>query len=85
VTSIGNKRALILRNHGLLAHGPTIPDAFNTLYRLQRACEVQAATSVIDEGLTIPEEICNDCVPQHGRLPIVDGTRALRRDGPPDR
>jgi ribulose-5-phosphate 4-epimerase/fuculose-1-phosphate aldolase len=60
VTSIGNKRALILRNHGLLAHGPTIPDAFNTLYRLQRACEVQVATSVIDEGLTISPEICED-------------------------
>jgi ribulose-5-phosphate 4-epimerase/fuculose-1-phosphate aldolase len=60
VASLGNKRALILRNHGLLVHGPTIADAFNVLYRLQRACEVQIATSAIDEGIRISDEICAD-------------------------
>jgi ribulose-5-phosphate 4-epimerase/fuculose-1-phosphate aldolase len=60
VASLGNKRALILRNHGLLAYGPTIADAFNVMYRLQRACEVQLATAAIDEGITISEDICSE-------------------------
>jgi ribulose-5-phosphate 4-epimerase/fuculose-1-phosphate aldolase len=43
VASIGNKRAVILRNHGLLAWGPSVPEAFMTLWTLQRACDVQIA------------------------------------------
>jgi ribulose-5-phosphate 4-epimerase/fuculose-1-phosphate aldolase len=54
VANLGAKRALILRNHGLLATGPTIPDAFILMKLLQRACEVQLATSNIDEGIEIP-------------------------------
>jgi ribulose-5-phosphate 4-epimerase/fuculose-1-phosphate aldolase len=57
VADLGNKRALILRNHGLLVHGPTIPDAFVVLLKLERACEIQAATSVIDAGITIPPDV----------------------------
>jgi len=45
VASIGKKRALILRNHGLLAWGPSLPEAFMTLWTLQRACDVQIAAS----------------------------------------
>ena len=45
VASIGDKRAVILRNHGLLAWGPSVPEAFMTLWTLQRACDVQIAAS----------------------------------------
>jgi ribulose-5-phosphate 4-epimerase/fuculose-1-phosphate aldolase len=45
LASIGDKRAVILRNHGLLAWGPTLPEAFMTLWTLQRACDVQAAAA----------------------------------------
>ena len=45
VRSLGNKRALILRNHGLLAWGPSLPEAFLMLWTLQRACDVQIASS----------------------------------------
>ncbi|HEY6824758.1 MAG TPA: class II aldolase/adducin family protein [Steroidobacteraceae bacterium] len=45
VASIGAKRAVILRNHGLLAWGPSLPEAFMTLWTLQRACDVQIASS----------------------------------------
>ena len=45
VASVGTKRAVILRNHGLLAWGPTVPEAFLTLWTLQRACDVQIAAS----------------------------------------
>ena len=45
VASIGAKKAVILRNHGLLAWGPSVPEAFMTLWTLQRACDVQIAAS----------------------------------------
>jgi len=44
LASIGDKPAVILRNHGLLAWGRTLPQTFATLWTLQRACEVQLAT-----------------------------------------
>jgi ribulose-5-phosphate 4-epimerase/fuculose-1-phosphate aldolase len=43
--SIGGKRALILRNHGLLAWGCSVPEAFMLLWTLQRACDVQIAAA----------------------------------------
>jgi len=45
LASIGSRRAVILRNHGLLAWGPSLPEAFMTLWTLQRACDVQIAAS----------------------------------------
>jgi ribulose-5-phosphate 4-epimerase/fuculose-1-phosphate aldolase len=57
VADLGDKRALILRNHGLLVHGPTVPDAFVVLLKLERACEIQAATCAIDSGITIPGDV----------------------------
>jgi ribulose-5-phosphate 4-epimerase/fuculose-1-phosphate aldolase len=47
LASIGAKRAVILRNHGLLAWGPTVPEAFLWLWNLQRACDVQAASAAM--------------------------------------
>lgn len=40
---LGNHSALILRNHGLLTVGASIPDAFLFMFNLQRACEIQIA------------------------------------------
>ena len=45
LASVGTKRAVILRNHGLLAWGPSVPEAFLMLWTLQRACDVQIAAS----------------------------------------
>ena len=39
--SIGTHNALILRNHGLLTVGRTIPEAFLRYWRLNRAAEIQ--------------------------------------------
>jgi ribulose-5-phosphate 4-epimerase/fuculose-1-phosphate aldolase len=45
VADIGNKPAVILRNHGLLAWGPSVAEAYLMLWTLQRACDVQIAAS----------------------------------------
>ena len=44
VASLGRRNHLILRNHGLLALAPDLPTAFNRLWTLQRACEIQLAS-----------------------------------------
>ena len=44
VAALGDKYYLILRNHGLLVAGPTVAEAFQRLWTLQRACEVQLAS-----------------------------------------
>jgi ribulose-5-phosphate 4-epimerase/fuculose-1-phosphate aldolase len=50
-------RAMILRNHGLLVGGRTIPEAFDHIYFLERACEAQiAAQSGGAELVMCPEE-----------------------------
>jgi ribulose-5-phosphate 4-epimerase/fuculose-1-phosphate aldolase len=41
VSDLGNNDTLILRNHGLLVCGRTIPDAFNRMYFLENACRLQ--------------------------------------------
>jgi len=43
--SIGDKKVVILRNHGLLAWGASIPEAFLWLWTLQRACEIQVSAA----------------------------------------
>jgi ribulose-5-phosphate 4-epimerase/fuculose-1-phosphate aldolase len=41
VEDLGDKTAMMLRNHGLLTTGRTVPEAFIRLYRLERACQTQ--------------------------------------------
>jgi ribulose-5-phosphate 4-epimerase/fuculose-1-phosphate aldolase len=43
VANLGDRDLMILRNHGLLALGTTLPAAFSALWTLQRACEIQLA------------------------------------------
>jgi ribulose-5-phosphate 4-epimerase/fuculose-1-phosphate aldolase len=44
VRDLGDHNALILRNHGLLTRGKTIPEAFNAMHRLELSCKTQLAT-----------------------------------------
>jgi ribulose-5-phosphate 4-epimerase/fuculose-1-phosphate aldolase len=43
VADIGDKDVLILRNHGLLTMGKSVPEAFELMYFLERACQIQLA------------------------------------------
>lgn len=55
--SMGDKPALILRNHGLLAWGGSIPMAFAMLWTLQRACEIQVAGAALGPTVPVPEAV----------------------------
>jgi ribulose-5-phosphate 4-epimerase/fuculose-1-phosphate aldolase len=43
VADLGENNAMIMRNHGLLACGPSLPEAFNTIYQLETSCRAQVA------------------------------------------
>jgi ribulose-5-phosphate 4-epimerase/fuculose-1-phosphate aldolase len=66
VASLGSKRALILRNHGLLAWGPTLPEAFMMLWTLQRACDVQIAAAAAGALNPIRDEVFAQTVRESG-------------------
>lgn len=40
--SLGNNKFLILRNHGLLTVGKSVPEAFLAMYTLEVSCQIQA-------------------------------------------
>jgi ribulose-5-phosphate 4-epimerase/fuculose-1-phosphate aldolase len=44
VRDLGSHTFLMLKNHGLLTVGKTIPDAFLAMYLFQRACDIQIAS-----------------------------------------
>jgi ribulose-5-phosphate 4-epimerase/fuculose-1-phosphate aldolase len=66
IASIGAKPAVILRNHGLLAWGPSIPEAYMLLWTLQRACDVQIASSSAGELNPIAEAVFEQTVRESG-------------------
>jgi ribulose-5-phosphate 4-epimerase/fuculose-1-phosphate aldolase len=58
VADLGHKVFLILRNHGLLTVGPTVADAFLSMFLLERACRIQIlAQSSGGKLIPIPEQI----------------------------
>ena len=52
---------MILRNHGLLAWGETLPRTFAILWLLQRACEIQVASTAMGPVIEIPEDVQKKC------------------------
>jgi ribulose-5-phosphate 4-epimerase/fuculose-1-phosphate aldolase len=52
VADLGDSNFLILRNHGLLTVGRTIPDAFLFMYALETACQIQLAAQSGGSALT---------------------------------
>jgi len=84
VDNLGDRRLMILRNHGLLSLGSTLAEAFVRLWTLNRACEVQLATAALGAPRLIADDIAarstRDALqfdPRHGAG--ADVLRALLR------
>src|SRR5688500_5007127 len=54
VRDLGHYKAMILRNHGLLAVGRTVSEAFTNLFWLERACKAQVAAMACNTKLVLP-------------------------------
>jgi len=56
VQNLGNREAMVLRNHGLLTTGATIAECFNNMYRLERACQLQVMALSCNTELQLPPQ-----------------------------
>ena len=56
VVDLGNKNAMVLRNHGLLVCGGSIPQTFNRMYWLEQACRIQIDVLASGRTLHMPTE-----------------------------
>jgi ribulose-5-phosphate 4-epimerase/fuculose-1-phosphate aldolase len=65
VRDLGEHEGMIMRNHGLLTVGASIPEAFNSMFRLERACQVQVTALSCNTELTLPPQ---DVVDESYRL-----------------
>ena len=73
VRDLGEHRAMILRNHGLLVGGRTIAEAFSEIYYLERACQAQVAAG--DGELVIPPEaVCRHTAAQFNQEGVLAHT-----------
>lgn len=59
VRNLGDKRIMLLKNHGILVMGRTLPEAFIKHWSLQRACEIQLATLSMGQPVHVPQEVVN--------------------------
>lgn len=51
---LGENDAMILRNHGLLAVGPSVPEAFSRIYWLEMACKAQVDALSMGRTIRMP-------------------------------
>ena len=72
VADLGDREVMILRNHGLLVTGTSIAEAFNNLFRLERACQLQVMTLSCNTPLRMPSR---EVVAQTNRLFKPTGER----------
>jgi ribulose-5-phosphate 4-epimerase/fuculose-1-phosphate aldolase len=57
VAALGKNRMMFLRNHGTLAHGRSIAEAFTLMHYLERTCEIQIAAQAGGKLALPPAEI----------------------------
>lgn len=74
---LGGNSAMILRNHGLLTTGRSVPEAFQRLYRLERACQIQ-----VDAGAAGTLNPLSDNVTKASAAGL-DGGASMHGDEPP--
>ncbi|MGO3859028.1 MAG: class II aldolase/adducin family protein [Neisseriaceae bacterium] len=66
VQDLGDNQAMILANHGLLAVGGTVYEAFNQIYFLEAACQIQNKALAGGQALIYPSEaVCLKTAQQH--------------------
>ncbi|HEY9643193.1 MAG TPA: class II aldolase/adducin family protein [Coleofasciculaceae cyanobacterium] len=90
VADLGDRKVMIMRNHGLLTLGRTLPEAFILMYYLEKSCEIQIlAQSSGSQLITPPAAVCAKSAQQQdinmenlGQLQWGALLRLLDRDDP---
>jgi len=78
VADLGDKGAMLLRNHGTLAVGDTVGEAFLKLYFLERACQAQILALSAGEGnLNNPPQGSPEVTAAQGKVGLKIAAGAL--------
>ena len=70
--ALGTKRVLFLANHGVIAVGPSVAEAFDLLYYLERACRLQVLAR--STGLPL-KKVRGEVVRDTYRLMLADAPK----------
>jgi ribulose-5-phosphate 4-epimerase/fuculose-1-phosphate aldolase len=68
VANLGDKGAMILRNHGTLALGKNVGECFVKLYFLERACQAQVMALTAGENVNAPPQGSPEVTAQQGAM-----------------
>ncbi|MBX9976928.1 MAG: class II aldolase/adducin family protein [Alphaproteobacteria bacterium] len=87
-TDLGNKKILMLRNHGVVICGATLHEAVFYAYHLERACQTQCLTLAMNRDIILPPhdvcvQACNELLNFEKDIGARDWTawmRALKED-----
>lgn len=90
VANLGNRQILMLRNHGPVVLGRTLPEMFFLYYMLQRACEIQVKTASLGAPIIVPDEVIGvhqrdrdkQLTDDFGKLDFAAWTRFIDRIDP---
>jgi ribulose-5-phosphate 4-epimerase/fuculose-1-phosphate aldolase len=78
VANLGDKGTMLLRNHGTLAVGQTVGEAFLRIYFLERACEAQIMALSAGDSVNNPPQGSPEVTADQGKagLKLVAGALA---------
>jgi len=82
---LGTSNYAILRNHGLLTLGPTLAEAFNYMYGLERSCQAQLAAMACNTELNLmPDDVVKSSAAMYApgavrRYGLLEWPALLRR------
>src|SRR4051812_5633506 len=68
VADLGEKNAMILRNHGTLAVGKNVGECFIRLYYLERACQAQIMALSAGENINTPPQGSPEVTAEQGAI-----------------
>jgi ribulose-5-phosphate 4-epimerase/fuculose-1-phosphate aldolase len=71
---LGTKNLMLLRNHGTLAVGRTVAEAFLRLYFLERACTMQVRTRILTDD---PYPTAPEVIDKNEKLAAAAGMQAV--------
>src|SRR3954463_13158916 len=78
IADLGDKGAMLLRNHGTLAVGETVGEAFVKIYFLERACQAQIlALSAGEANLNNPPQGSPEVTAAQGKIGLKMAAGAL--------
>jgi ribulose-5-phosphate 4-epimerase/fuculose-1-phosphate aldolase len=77
VEDLGSKNLMLLRNHGTLAVGETVGEAFIRLYTLERACQAQVMALSAGENVNNPPQGAPEVAAQQGAIGLPLAAKLL--------